>query len=140
MNKISLKIITPLSVSFEGVAEEVVLTSTSGVITILPGHIPLISTIKAGELVIKKDGVSTPFAVFKGVVHVKEVLAGTTEIVVLVDRSEKAEEIDLSRAQESYARAKTAMEEEREDDIDFARFEGLIEKELNRIRVSKKYR
>ena len=90
MNKISLKIITPLSVSFEGMAEEVVLTSTSGVITILPGHIPLISTIKAGELVIKKDGVSTPFAVFKGVVHVKEVLAGTTEIVVLVDRSEKA--------------------------------------------------
>jgi F-type H+-transporting ATPase subunit epsilon len=121
-------------------AEEVTLTSTSGVITILPGHIPLISSIKAGELSIKKDGLSTPFAVFKGVVHVKEISSGTTEIVVLVDRSEKAEEIDLSRAEESYTRAKTAMEEERESDIDFARFEGLIEKELNRIRVSKKYR
>jgi F0F1-type ATP synthase epsilon subunit len=72
-------------------------------------------------------------------VNVRPHRKGLTEVVVLLERGESIEELDHARAEEALARAK-ALKEEKEEDEDFELFEGLIEKEMNRVRIAMKYK
>jgi F-type H+-transporting ATPase subunit epsilon len=54
-NQLRLDIITPGTTAFSDVAEQVILPTSSGEITILVGHVPLITEIEPGELQIIKD-------------------------------------------------------------------------------------
>lgn len=136
---LKLKVVTPDKVLVDEIIDSVSIPTTSGMITVLSKHVPLVSTIKSGEMVIKKAGTGMGYAVFKGLVNVRPHSKGITEVVVLLERSEPVEELDHARAEEALARAK-ALAEEKENDADFALFEGLVEKELNRVRVATKYK
>lgn len=136
---LKLKVVTPDKVIVDEIIDSVSIPTTSGVITVLSKHIPLVSTIKAGEMIVKKAGTGISYAVFKGLVNVRPHRKGLTEVVVLLERSEKVEELDHARAEEALARAK-ALADEKDDDADFALFEGLIEKELNRVKIAVKHR
>jgi len=138
MNGLELKIITPDRVVYDATGiSSVTIPTTEGYITVLPGHIPLIAPIKTGEAHLIKDGVTLGLAVSGGVLEVRE---GNT-IVILAERGELAHDIDVARAEDAYERAKLAMQMEmNETDVDFAKFQGLMEKELNRINVGKKWR
>jgi F-type H+-transporting ATPase subunit epsilon len=121
----------------DGEVEYVTVPTTTGVITIMPHHVPLVSIISAGELIIKTKNEQIPFAVFSGVVDIRP----GSIVNIIVDRSEKAHDIDITRAEEAVTRAKKILEDKvHESDIDFARFEALIEKELNRVRVGTKWK
>lgn len=135
---LNVKVITPEKVIFNETVESVTVPTTTGVITVLDKHIPLVSTINLGEMSIKKDGTGINFSVFKGVVSVQPHRKGLTEMTVLLERTEKVEDLDEKRAEEALARAKQ-LAEEKEDDTDFSHFESLIEKELNRVRLARKY-
>lgn len=135
---INLKVITPDHTSFEGVVMQVSVPTSDGILTILPEHTPIVAVVTTGELVVT-DSVGTMhvFAVFSGVLDVRP----HSEIFVLVDRSEKAETIDVVRAEAAVARAKKLLEDKvHESDVDFARFEAMLDKELNRVRVATKWR
>lgn len=134
-----LKVVTPDKIITDEVVDSVSLPTTSGMITVLNKHIPLVSSIKAGEMIIKKGGAGVGYAVYKGIVNVRPHQKGITEVVVLLERGEMIEELDHDRAEEALARAR-AMKEEKVDDEDFSLFEGLVEKELNRVKIAKKYR
>ena len=135
---LKLKVVTPDKVLVDEIIDSVSIPTTSGVITVLSKHVPLVSTIKAGEMVVRKAGTGMGFAVFKGLVNVRPHMKGITEVVVLLERSEPVEELDHARAEEALARAQ-ALAEEKEEDLDFGLFEGLIEKELNRVKIARKY-
>ncbi len=61
--------------------------------------------------------------------------------MVLADTAERAEEIDLKRAEEAKARAEKVMKERvRMDDSEYARVAAAIEKEMARLRVGRKHR
>ncbi len=110
--------------------------TTSGVITVLPEHVPLVSSISSGELMLKREGEDMYFAIFSGVIDVRP----QSQVTILADRSERAEDIDVKRAEEAVTRAKKVLEEKvHESDVDFARFEAMIEKELNRVKVGSKW-
>ena len=136
---LKLKVVTPDKVVVDEVIDSVSIPTTSGVIAVLDKHIPLVSTIKSGEMIVRKGGTGVSYAVFKGLVNVRPNRKGLTEVVVLLEESEAVAEIDHARAQEALARAR-AMKEEKEDDTDFALFEGLIEKELNRVKIAVKHK
>lgn len=140
MSTIHLQIITPLGTTFDGSVGEVVVPTTSGVVTILPAHIPLISTIKSGELVVKTDSQDQYFAVYAGVLEVVPVQDGITRVVILANRSEDATTIDITRAEEALRRAEEAMKEVDTSIDGYSRIEALMEKELNRVRVATKRR
>ena len=53
--ELKLKIITPEKTVLEEMVDQVTLPTTEGEITILPGHIALVSALKAGDLVAKKN-------------------------------------------------------------------------------------
>jgi F-type H+-transporting ATPase subunit epsilon len=139
MSEIELHIITPLGQVLDAKVESVTVPTTSGVVTILPHHIPLVSVLKAGELVVTEGGEKVAYAVWNGVLEVAS-NDNATVVTVLVNRSEKAAEINVEQAQAAYKRAKDIQDGIHESDVDFARFESLMEKELNRVHIGKKYR
>ena len=136
---LKLKVVTPDKVVVDEIIDNVSIPTTSGVITVLSKHIPLVSTIKAGEMVVRKAGTGISYAVFKGLVNVRPHRKGLTEVVVLLEHGEKVEDIDHALAEEALARAR-ALKGEKDDDVDFGMFEGMIEKELNRVKIAVKHK
>ncbi len=133
--KIKFKIVTPERVVFEEEVDQVTLPTQEGEITVLPNHIPLISVLQAGELVAKKNGKEIAMAVSGGMVEVQK-----NELIVLADTAERAEEIDLARAEEARRRAEKLKEEKvRMDETEYAAVAAALEKNLVRIKVAKKH-
>lgn len=145
-NIISLKILTPEQIIYSDEVSEVVLPTESGEIGVLPGHAPLVSIIKTGEIRIKKkDNPDTiPLSISSGILEVRPINREkdqNSEVVVLAASSEFASEIDIERAEKAYERAKRAMEEkENISDVDFAKLQAVIDRELNRVNIAKKWR
>jgi F-type H+-transporting ATPase subunit epsilon len=136
---LKLKVITPDKIITDEVVDSVSLPTTSGVITVLNKHIPLVSTIKAGEMTIRKSGAGIGYSVYKGLVNVRPHVKGITEVVVLLERGEMIEELDHKRAEEALKRAEE-LRDENTNDEDFVYLEGMVEKEMNRVKIAKKHR
>ena len=134
---INFKIATPEKVVYEDTIFQVSIPTTSGEITVLPNHIPLVSVLVAGELNIKDKEGEHAIALAGGFLEVR----GNNEIIILTDNAERAEEIDLERAEEARKRAEEEMEQAKSrEDVDFARLQAVIDREMNRVRVGKKYK
>ena len=108
---IQLEIVTPESVVYNETVDTVVLPTTSGEIGILPGHIPLITEIKAGELAVTKDGSLDLLAVDKGFAQVQG-----DHVSVLTEAAIDIEDIDLDSAEDAQKRAEDALKRAREED------------------------
>ncbi len=132
--KINFKIATPERVVFKDEVDSITLPTQSGEITILPNHLPLISVLKPGDIVIKKGNDAFDIAVSGGFIEVL-----STKVVVLADTAERSEEIDVARAEAAVKRAQTLREEKLTDSREFAKVAALIEKELVRVKVGRKY-
>jgi F-type H+-transporting ATPase subunit epsilon len=131
------KIVAPERLVYEDAAvDSVTLMTTVGEITILPHHIPLTASLRAGELLVKKGSEVLPMAISGGLV---EVQAGS-RVTVLADSAELVEEIDEVRAEEARQRAATVMSEKRDEQVDFTALAAKMEKELARVKVARKYR
>jgi F-type H+-transporting ATPase subunit epsilon len=135
-NTIKFKIVTPEKTVYEDSIDQLTLPTMEGEITVLPNHIPIISVLAPGELVAKKDGEEVAMAVSGGMVEVRK-----NEITVLADTAERAEEIDLARAEEARQKAENIKEEKiRMDDVEYAAaVAALLERNLARIRVARKH-
>lgn len=144
-NLISLKILTPEKVVYQDDVKKIVVPTESGEIGVLPDHSPLVSIIKTGEIKIEKESNNViPFSISSGIIEVRPSSSSdkkNSEVIILASRSELATEIDIERAEEAYKRAKKAMEEtDNLSDVDFAKFQAILDKELNRVKVARKYR
>jgi F-type H+-transporting ATPase subunit epsilon len=139
MSSLTVQVVTPLGILIDRQASFVVVPTLSGEVTIYANHIPLISVVLAGELVVVAENERTAYAIWSGVLEVKDD-NGQTTVVLLVDRSEDASTIDVARAEEAYKRAEELKQMTSVGDADFAKFESLMNKELNRIKIAKKYK
>jgi F-type H+-transporting ATPase subunit epsilon len=110
---LKLEIVTPEEKVYSETVDSVVLPTTSGEIGILPGHIPLITEIKAGELAITKDGALDLLAVDIGFAEV----VGDT-VSVLTEAAVDIEDIDLASVEEAQRRAEEALKEAEGQDMD----------------------
>lgn len=137
MNKISFKIITPERVVFEDTIDQVTMMTKAGEITVLPDHIPLVTVLQPGELRCKKGEEEYAMAVSGGFCEVRP----DNSLVVLADTAERAEEIDLTRAEQAKANAEKLMKEARsQEGVDYTALQVLLEKSLTRLKVGNKYR
>lgn len=133
-----LKIVTPEGVAYEDDVYQITVQTTSGEITILPEHIHLISIVKAGEMRIKDAEGMHPYALTGGILEVRK---KGYSVIILADTAERAEEIDVERAIAARERAEELLAQaDIAADIDFARFNAIINKEMNRIKIGTKYR
>jgi len=134
---LDFKIVTPEGITYENKVEKVTVPTTSGEITILPKHIPLVSVLKAGELVAFKDNNPIAMSVAGGIIEMKP----DDKLFIMADTAERAEHIDLERAEQARARAEELLKQKDNlADVDFARLQAVIEREIARINVAKKYR
>ncbi len=135
MSKIKLNIITPERTLFSEEVEQVTLFTKQGEITVLPGHIPVITTLKSGELRYVKDGNKTPIIIHGGFAEILDY-----EVNVLADAAEKIEEIEEERALEAKKNAEEMLKEKVSDKKEYAALMAKLERDLARIRISKKYK
>ncbi len=132
---IKFKIVTPERIVYEDEIDSLTLPTAMGEITILPHHIPLVSTVSAGELIVRKGVEAHPMAISGGFVEVRE----GNQVTVLADTAERVQEIDTARAEEAKERARKLLSERQADDVDYAALAAKIEKELARLKVARKY-
>lgn len=104
--RLRLEILTIERQLFDEQVSMVIAPSADGVLGILPHHQPLLTALEHGELVIRIDGQNDRYLAIGG--GVMQVLPD--HVVVLADRAEHADEIDLALAEEAHQRALESME------------------------------
>ena len=106
-----LEIVTPEKVAVRTSAEETQIPGTNGYLGILPGHAPLITELAIGEITYRDGSTTHHLAVAWGFAEVLP-----DKVTILAETAERADEIDLNRAQQAKQRAeeefKTAGTEE----------------------------
>ncbi len=130
-NKIRLDVVTPYGLVLSEDVDELTATGTEGEFGVLPGHVPFITTLNIGMLVIKKDGQTVFVFVSSGYAEVT-----FDKVVVLADSAERAEEIDVDRAVAARQRAEDRLKQA--EKIDFARATAAIERATIRIQTAEK--
>ncbi len=101
---IKLDIVTAERVVFSDDVDMVVAPGQDGEMGILPHHAPLMTTLNAGQLIVRKDSEESVMAVGGGFMEVLP-----DRIIVLADTAERAEEIDIARAEEAKRRAQETI-------------------------------
>lgn len=137
MSSIKFKIVTPERTVLEDEMYQATLPVEGGEVTILPHHIPYIGAIHAGEIILrqKPGGEEISFVTSGGFVEFHD-----NTLVVLADTAERAEEIDLARAESAKLRAEQLKKEQVHiSDEEYAHTAALIEKEMARVRVARKH-
>ena len=137
MAKIKFKIVTPEREVLHEEVDSLSCPTTTGEITILPGHVPLISSLQNGQLVARINGEPQYIAVSGGFVEVRP----GNEVIILADTAEHAEEIDQQRAKEAQTRARDAMKgAQRLSQEEYAALAASLQKNLARLKVAEKKR
>ncbi len=132
---LSIDIVTAERVVYsdEG-ADEVVIPGIEGELTVLPQHAPLLTMIKPGVMLIKKGNEETEMAITGGFLEVRQ-----DRVTILADAAERAEEIDVARAEEARAAAERSLEA-RETEVDLARVAVELQRALVRLKVAERRR
>ena len=137
MKTIKFEIVTPERTVLKQEILQISVPTTSGEITILPDHIPLVSILKTGVIEIKKaDNTLEIISVSGGFIEVMK-----DKIVILADSAERAEELDEQKIEEARTRAEETKKDAKFiDDVEFANISSKIEVELARLHAINKWR
>ncbi len=137
MKLIKFEIVTPERMLMQDMVQQVVAPTKAGEITVLPGHIPLVSSLEAGVIETKNEkGENEVISVSGGFIEVLK-----EKIVVLADTAERAEELDEKRIEEARLRAEESKKEIKTFDRErFASINAKMAKELARSKAAKKWR
>ena len=104
MATLRLEIVTPDKLAFEGDVESVVIPGSEGELGVLPMHIPLMTQIKPGEVVIMQNGKKDYLAVGEGFATVTQ-----AKVNILTDMAIEWQHIDETAAEAAIERAKSTL-------------------------------
>ncbi|MFH1253522.1 MAG: ATP synthase F1 subunit epsilon [Candidatus Uhrbacteria bacterium] len=137
MKTLTIKIVTPERIVFEGEAESLSVMTETGEITVLPDHIPLVTSLRPGEMRLKQNGEEQLMVVSTGFLEVRP----GNQIVILADTAERVEELELEKIEKAREEARKILEEKRNiDDVAAASATAALERELARYKVILKKR
>ncbi len=131
MPTIRLEIVTAERVVFSEDVDVVVAPGIEGELGILPRHAPLMTTLQPGELRVRKGGEEFSLAISGGFLEVRP-----DRVIVLADSAERAEEIDIARAEEAKRRAEQLLTERYVPEVDAARVEASLRRSMIRLKVA----
>ena len=117
---LTLEIVTPEKRVYSKSVERVKLPCSEGEMEVLPGHIPLITTVDAGEVRTQSKGQNELLAVDKGFVEVFG-----DKVSILTEAAIDIEDIDLEAAEKAQKRAEEALAKAEADNLDPAEVERL---------------
>src|SRR5438270_4378173 len=129
---LQFEIVTPERLVAQGTADEILMPGKSGYLGILPGHAPLITELGVGEITYRSGSRSEHLAVAWGFAEVLP-----DKVTIMAETAERAEEIDVARAERAKERAEQRLREAQEG-TDFARCQVALERAMIRIQVAEK--
>jgi F-type H+-transporting ATPase subunit epsilon len=109
---IDLQIVTPDRMLVHEAVDEVEIPGSEGFFGVLPGHTPLLASLAVGELWYRKGQEKTFLSIAFGFAEVLP-----ERVTILAQLAERAEEIDVARAEEARKRAEARITQAK-DDID----------------------
>jgi len=129
-----LEVVTAERMVFSDDVNMVVAWGTEGQLGILPHHAPLMTMLRPGDLLIRKDNEEQYLAISGGFLEVRP-----DKVIVLADACERAEEIDVTRAEAAKRRAEEILKA-RAPELDAAIAEAALRRSLARLKVAEKRR
>jgi F-type H+-transporting ATPase subunit epsilon len=130
-----LEIVTSERVVFDGNVDMVTVPGGGGVMGILPRHAPVLSTLKPGELRIQVGGETQEFAIGGGFVDIHN-----NHVIILADSAERADEIDVARAEAARIRAQEILKTAPPNKEDLLKLEAAARRSEVRLRVAHRRR
>lgn len=133
MATLKLEIVTPEEKIYSEDVDMVTLPGAEGELGVYPKHVPLLTTLKPGELRVLKDGRETSMAVGEGFVEIKG-----DAVSILTDMALQAEKIDVAGAEAAVERAKAAMKEDLGKE-EVAAIQASMQKALAQLHVKRRH-
>lgn len=131
---LTLEIVTPDRAIAHDLVDEVEIPGADGYFGVLPGHTPLLAELQVGEMWYRKAGEIVYLSIAFGFAEVLP-----DRVTILAQMAERAEEIDVARAEDEKRRAEAQLSRRPSDaDLEAARLSML--KALVRLRVATRSR
>ena len=103
--RLLLEVVTPEKLLLSQQVDEVIAPGSEGEFGVLPGHCHFLSALRIGELRYRVGDVTNHMAVLWGYAEVTP-----TKVTVMAEIAEKAEDIDVDRAQEAVEKAEQRLQ------------------------------
>ncbi|MDP9322588.1 MAG: F0F1 ATP synthase subunit epsilon [Acidobacteriota bacterium] len=127
---IDLQIVTPDRLIVQEQVDEVEIPGSEGYFGVLPGHTPLLASLAVGELWYRKGQEKSYLSLAFGFAEVLP-----DRVTILARLAERAEDIDVERAEEARRRAEQRLSQSASD-FDYERARVALTKSLMRLQVS----
>ena len=126
---IDLQIVTPEKMIVHQAVDEVEIPGTDGYFGVLPGHTPLLASLAVGELWYRVGQEKTYLSIAFGFAEVLP-----DRVTILARLAERAEDIDVERAEAARRRAEELLAHARPD-VDYERARVALMKSVSRLHV-----
>ena len=133
-NTLTLEIVTPAGTVYSDDVEMVTLPGVGGQMGIYPQHVPLISRMVPGEMIVRKDGRDLFIATGEGLVEVT-----AHRVAILTDLAIAADRIDEAKAEEARQRAQARLREKLSAE-ELASVNASLARSLAQLRVRRRRR
>ena len=132
MSTLQLEIVTPDRTVVSAETELAVCPGVMGEFGVLPPHVSLLSALKIGSLRYSDNGNDQYVFISGGFADVNNYV-----LTVLAESAERAEEIDVARAEAAKKRAEERLQQHN-DDLDVRRAEAALQRAMERLRLAKR--
>ena len=126
------QIVTPEETVYSEDVEMVTLPAVTGQIGIYPQHVPLMTQMVPGEIIVRKDGRDLFIASGEGLIEI-----GASRVDVLTDLAVAADRIDEAKAEEARRRAEARLREKLSDE-EVATVNASLARSLAQLRVKRR--
>ena len=126
---IELQILTPDRLVVKEQVDEVEIPGTEGYFGVLPGHTPMLASLSVGEMWYRKGQEKTFLSLAYGFAEILP-----DRVTILATLAERAEDIDVARAEEAKRRAEQRLQQAK--DVDYERARIALVKSLARLQVA----
>jgi|SRR5581483_10557395 len=131
---LKLEIVTPEAKVFSEDVDMVTLPGVEGEMGIYPNHVPIMTQIAPGEIVVRKGGQDFFLAVGEGFVEITG-----DQVSILSDMAIRAENIDEAKAEEARRRAEARLAEQL-DDEEAALVQAALARSVTQLSVKRRRR
>jgi F-type H+-transporting ATPase subunit epsilon len=133
-NTLRLEIVTPDAKAFSDDVEMVTVPAAEGEMGIYPQHVPVLTQIVPGEIIVRKDGRDSFLAVGDGFIEITG-----ERVAIMTDMAIRAENIDEAKAEEARQRAEARLAEHL-DDEEAAMVSAVLTHSLAQLKVKRRQR
>ena len=131
---LTLEIVTPQAIAFSEEVEMVTLPAVEGQIGVFPNHVPLLTRIVPGEIIVRRNGADEFMAIGGGLVEITG-----TSVQIVTDMALAVKDIDEAAVEEARQRAAARLSDKISDE-EVATVNAALARSLAQLKVKRRHR